>query len=114
MIYLCNTFSVHMMPKMQVKDVRNLRIRRISAIEAGDILTSNPYKSYFGHEASAWHLSRYLHLEVKPNRGTIRMKPHDVLIIAAAESKRRWEQGYKPFPGWRFYEITLDNAHDGR
>ena len=112
MIYLCNTFSLHMLPRMNVGEVREVRIRRISAIEAGDVLQNNAYRSFFGHDVSAWHLGRYLHTQIPVSRGTIQMDEDDVLIVAAITSKRRREAGYKSVPGWVFYEVTTKGGND--
>ena len=112
MIYLTNAFSVHMIPRTHVGDEKNLHFRRISSYEAGAILRSGAFRSFYGHGESAYHLSRYLHIDIPVSRGYIELKPEDVLIIAAVTGKRKWEAGEKPFPGWIFFEVTTSD--DGR
>ncbi len=107
MIYLANSFSVNMLGDLWVMEGRTAHIERISAIEAGTILTENEYKSYFGHEGSAWHLSRYLKMEIPVNRGTFFLRSDDVLIVAAVEGRRRWEDGRCRCPSWRFFRVTV-------
>ena len=112
MIYLCNTFSVHMIPRLYVGEMRDVSIRRISSIEAGSILKGNAYRSFFGHDVSAWHLGRYLHTSIPVSRGTVVLQEGDVLIVAAITSKRRREAGYKGVPGWDFYEVKLGEKYE--
>ena len=112
MIYLTNAVSVHMLPHLKVGTEKNLLIRRISSYEASDILKSGAFRSFYGHGKSAYHLSRYLKLTIPISRGFMELKEDDVLIVAAITGKRAWEAGYKPFPGWIFFEITASN--DGR
>lgn len=107
MIYLCNTFSVHMLGRLNVNNTRTIRIRRISSIETGNILKSNAFRSFYGHTESVKHLSRYLHLKVPVCRGTVNLEKGDILIIATISSKRDWEKGLKPYPKWRFFELEL-------
>lgn len=111
MIYLTNAISVHMLPHLKVGTETDLHIRRINSYEAGDILKSGAFKSFYGHGRSAYHLSRYLKLDIPISRGFIELKEDDVLIVAAITGKRKWEAGYKPFPGWIFFEVT---SKDGR
>ena len=112
MIYLSNAFSVHMIPRTHVGDEKNLHFRRISSYEAGAILRSGAIRSFYGHGESAYHLARYLKIDIPVSRGYIELKPEDVLIIAAVTGKRKWEAGEKPFPGWIFFEVTT--SEDGR
>lgn len=111
MIYLTNAFSVHMIPRLQVGEERRLIYRRISSYEAGYILRSGAFRSFYGHGESAYHLAKYLKIDIPVSRGYIELKPEDVLIIAAVTGKRKWEAGEKPYPGWIFYEVT---SEDGR
>ena len=112
MIYLTNAISVHMLPHLRVGTELDLHVRRISSYEAGDILRSGAFRSYYGHGRSAHHLSRYLHIDIPVSRGYIELEEGDVLIVAAITGKRKWEAGVKPFPGWIFFEITTSS--DGR
>lgn len=111
MIYLTNAISVHMIPRTHVGDEKDLHFRRISSFEAGEILRSGAFRSFYGHGRSAYHLARYLKIEIPVSRGYIELEPEDVLIIAAITGKRKWEAGEKPYPGWIFYEVT---SEDGR
>ena len=110
MIYLCNTFTPHMIPRMQIEDEHLIRIRRIDGYEAEDILKSGAFKSFFGHGSSAEHLSRYLHLDIPVSRGYVVFRPGDIVIVATVIGKRAWEAGLKPYPGWVFFEVTYDDA----
>jgi len=112
MIYLTNAFSVHMLPHLKVGTEMNLHIRRISSWEAGDILRSGAFRSFYGHGKTAYHLARYLRIDIPVSRGYVELKDTDVLIIAAITGKRAWESGQKPFPGWIFFEVTTSS--DGR
>ena len=110
MIYLCNAFSVNMLPAMHVGEGREMKIERISAIEAGSILHENDWQSFFGHEGSAYHLGRYIKTTIPINRGTFKLTPDDVLIVAAVESRRKWESGRRRCPEWRFYRVTIESV----
>ena len=112
MIYLTNAISVHMLPHLKVGTEVSLHIRRISSYEAGDILKSGAFRSFYGHGRSAYHLARYLKLDIPISRGFIELQDDDILIVAAITGKRKWEAGFKPFPGWIFFEVTASN--DGR
>lgn len=112
MIYLTNAISVHMLPHLKVGTEMDLHIRRINSYEAGDILKSGAFRSFYGHGRSAYHLSRYLKLDIPISRGFIELKEDDVLIVAAITGKRKWEAGYKPFPGWIFFEVTSKDGRD--
>ena len=107
MIYLCNTFSVHMLPFLECGEERTVRFSRISVEQTRAILQGNAFRSFFGHFESARHLERYLKIRIPVCRGMIEMSENDVLIIAAAESIRKYEAGIKPCPGWRFYIAEL-------
>ena len=107
MIYLCNTFSVHMMGRLLVGNERRFTIKRISSKETGDILRGNAFRSFYGHEESVSYLRKYLHINIPVSRGAINLKKEDVLIIAAISSKRDWELGKKPYPKWRFFKMEL-------
>ena len=93
MIYLTNGFSIHMLERLNVGDFHEIRIQRINSKKAGDLLRGNNFRSYFGHADTARQLEKYLRCHV------------DLLIIATVESKRKWEQGEKAGPGFKFYLI---------
>ena len=107
MIYLCNTFSVHMMGRLFVGNERKFRIKRISSQEAGNILKGNAFRSFYGHEESVTYLRRYLHINIPVSRGTVKLQKGDILLIAAISSKRDWEIGLKPYPKWRFFKMEM-------
>lgn len=106
MIYLCNTFSLHMLQRMGCEQTQNIDVTRISAQDAGNLLRKNAFRSFFGHHGSAWHLSRYLHVTIPVCRGTVTLTENDLLLVAAIQSKREWQQGWKGCPGWRFFLVS--------
>ena len=110
MIYLCNTFTPHMFPRMAVDEEHMIRIRRIDGWEAEEILKSDAFRSFYGHGSSAEHLARYLHVDVPVSRGYVVFRPGDVVIVAAITGKREWEAGRKPYPGWVFFEVAYGDA----
>ena len=103
MIYLCNSFSVHMMRHMNCNDFVNLTITRISSHEVGRILKANAFRSFFGHTEGAASLESYLHIHIPVSRGAVKFRKGDVIIIATIESKRIVEQGFKFNQGWKFF-----------
>ena len=107
MIYLCNAFSVNMLPWLWVTEGRTVRIERISAKEAGEILHEQHWISAFGHQHSAWHLSRYLRVNIPVARTSFKLEPEDVLIVAGIESRVKWERKERSCPEWKFYRITV-------
>lgn len=107
MIYLCNTFTVHMLPLMAANESYPLTVTRIPAKEVMQILRENAFRSYFGHEESARHLAKYLGVTIRISRGNITLTENDVLIVAAITGKRKWEAGLKPCPGWIFFMVEL-------
>lgn len=110
MIYLCNTFSVLMIPPMAVRDRRGLQIERISAAEAGELLRTSPFESAFGHSWSAWHLSRYLRVRVPASRHTIRLEGGDVLLVAEVVNKNRFTARIEGAPKWVFYRVEYSTG----
>lgn len=112
MIYLCNTFSLHMLERMKCEESTQVEITRISAVEAGNLLKKNAFRSFFGHSRSAYHLSRYLRVTIPVSRGMITLRERDTLLVAAMNSKRAWEAGYKGCPGWRFYLVKRRRKTD--
>lgn len=112
MIYLCNTFSLHMLQPMGCEHTQQLNVTRISAQDAGNLLRKNAFRSFFGHRHSAYHLGRYLHVTIPVCRGTVTLTERDMLLVAAIQSKRLWEQGWKGCPGWRFFLISCREDPD--
>lgn len=112
MIYLCNAFSVSMLAPMWVTEGRKATIERISAKETGEILRTSEWASYFGHRNSAWHLTRYLQVGIPVNRGTFTLTPEDVLIVAAVEGRRKWEDRRSKCPQWKFYRVTIEKTEN--
>ena len=107
MIYLCNAFSVNMLPGMWVGEGYDVRIERISAKETGRILRDEEWVSVFGHEYSAYHLSRYLQIRVPVSRDSFKLTPDDILLAAVVESRRLWEQGRRGCPEFKFYRVYI-------
>jgi hypothetical protein len=107
MIYLCNAFSVNMLPWLWVAEGRTVRIERVSARETGEILRNEHWTSAFGHKRSAWHLSRYLKIDIPVARTSFKLEPEDVLLVAGIESRVKWERRDRGCPEWKFYRITV-------
>ena len=107
MIYLCNTFSVSMLPRCEVNQSRGVMVERISAAQAGEMLRREKVVSAFGHAWAAWHLSRYLKVEIPVSRAEIVLKPGDRLIVAAVVNKNRWKSRIEGMPRWVFYEVEV-------
>ena len=105
MIYLCNSFSPLMLPRLQVEEGRTFSITRISAKETGTLLRTHPFISAFGHSWAAWHLSRYLQTEIPASRHEIRLTPNDTLILATVVNKHRWSRLTDRLPKWVFYRV---------
>jgi Domain of unknown function (DUF1874). len=105
MLYLTNSFSVHMMPKLNCGEWEDVRFRRISSDEACRMLKGKTFKSYFGHvDTVKWLESRWrMHIHV--SRDLVEFRKGDTMIIATVSSKREWEQGGKPAPGFKFYLV---------
>lgn len=109
MLYLSNSFSVTMLQSYPDYNASwNVRIRRISAYAAGNLLKYNPFISCYGHAETAAHLSRYLHIRVEPRRDPIELRPEDILIIAHVHKGRAYREGFRKCPKWTFYEVTRD------
>ena len=106
MIYLTNAFSIHMLDRFTVDQEATLVWRRIDSHEAGRILRSGAFRSYYGHGISAEHLSRYLKIDIPVSRGYMELTPNDTIIIAGITGKRKWESGVKPCPGWIFFKVN--------
>ena len=49
MIYLCNAYSLHMLNYMPCGTGCRTETRHISAAEAGEMLRTQPFRSFFGH-----------------------------------------------------------------
>ena len=66
MLYLCNGFSVGMLGRGSDRWGHQARLsfRTIRPRDAGNLLRENEFISCFGHEDTAWHLSRYLKVDI--------------------------------------------------
>ena len=121
MIYLCNAYSLHMLHYMPCGTGRRTEIRHISALEAGEMLRNQPFRSFFGHSWTAGHLARYLQVEIPVSRGRLKLEEGDVLLVASAgKSSRDPQTGIRRLPKWKFFTVTLcpeddvdDRADDG-
>ncbi|MBQ9402138.1 MAG: DUF1874 domain-containing protein [Clostridia bacterium] len=106
MIYLCNTFSPRMLPRLAVGEGRKLTIERMSAADAGRLLRNTEFVSIFGHGWSAWHLSRYLQLRIPANRRMICLGAGDELIVAEVVNRNRCTKRIEGCPKWVFYRVV--------
>jgi len=77
-------------------------------------LWSNDFVSCYGHRHSAWHLSRYLKVEIPVNRIPIHLKRNDTLIIAHAGFDRGYRYEQDGAPRWSFYMLKYlgEASHD--
>lgn len=105
MIYLCNAFTVHMMPKMNCGEWEDVRFKRISSDEACRMLKGKTFKSFFGHVDTVKHLEDCWRMHIPVSRELVQFRKGDTMIIATVNSKRMWEQGDKPAPGFKFYLV---------
>lgn len=106
MLYLTNSFSVHMLPKLNCGEWEDIRFRRISSDEACRMLKGKAYKSFFGHVDTVKHLERRWRIHIPVNRDQVTFRKGDTMIIATVSSKRAWEQDEKrPGPGFKFYLV---------
>ena len=106
MIYLTNSFSVHMIPRMNCGEWEDFRIRRITSGEACEMLKGQRFRSYFGHVDTVKWLERYWRMKIPVSRELVEFRKGDVMIIATVSSKREWEKGKKNAahaPGFTFY-----------
>ena len=104
MLYLTNSFSVHMFGKRNVGDRVIPEMEMITKREASGILRGENFRSFFGHEETAEELSRILGVTINPNRGLLVLKPYDRLIIATLQSKRF--QGWNPEHWFSFWFVN--------
>ena len=116
MIYVCNAFSFHMLKYMPCGEGCRTEVRHISALEAGDLLRDQEFISFFGHDWTAHHLSRYLHVEIPVNRGKIQMDKGDLLLVASSgKCSRDVLTGMKRLPKWHFFTVKLaEDVHGSR
>ena len=110
MIYLCNTFSVLMIPPMAVGQAHRMTIERISAEDASELLRNSSFESAFGHSWSAWHLSRYLRVGIPASRRTIHLQPKDKLLVAEVVNKNRFTSRIDGVPKWVFYLVEYSTG----
>lgn len=108
MIYLCNAYSLHMLRYMPCGTSCRTEITHLSAFEAGELLRTHPFESFFGHRWTAHHLAKYLQVEIPVSRGTIKLEEGDILLVASAGKSGR-EPGYpkRKVPKWRFFTVQL-------
>lgn len=107
MLYLTNSFSVHMFGRMEPGECVRPRFEAISKDEAAYMLQGENFRSYFGHSDTSVVLSKLLHVTINENRGLLTLKPGDRLIIASLQSKRRFEQGYDADKWFYFWYVTF-------
>ena len=108
MIYLCNAYSLHMLNYMPCGTGCRTETRHISAAEAGEMLRTQPFRSYFGHGWTAYHLARYLQVEIPVSRGRLKLEEGDVLLVASAGKSNRFPiDGQRKLPKWKFFTVTL-------
>ena len=108
MIYLCNAYSLHMLHYMPCGTSCRTEITHLSAFEAGEILRTQPFESFFGHGWTARHLAKYLQVEIPVSRGRLKLDEDDVLLVASAgKSSRDPLSGKRKLPKWRFFTVTL-------
>lgn len=110
MLYLTNSFSVHMFGKLNVGDRVIQEMEIISKQEASYILRGENFRSFFGHIETAEELSRILGVTINQNRGLLQLKPYDRLIIATLQSKRL--QGYNPEHWFSFWYVRFRIVKD--
>ena len=92
MLYLTNSFSVHMLPLLQCGEWESLRIRRINSAEARETLRGNTFKSFFGHADTAKYLESMWRMHIRCTRETVTFRKGDVMIIATVCGKRDRER----------------------
>ena len=108
MIYLTNSFSVHMIPKMNCGEWEDIRFRRISSQDACGMLKGKTFRSFFGHVDTVKHLERRWRIHIPVSRGLVEFRKGDLMIIATVSSKRAWEQEDEKIghgPGFKFYLV---------
>ena len=105
MIYLTNSFSVHMMPQFNCGEWEDIRFTRITSQEACRMLKGNTFKSYFGHADTVKWLEDRWRMHIHVSRDLAEFRKGDTMIIATVSSKRKWEQGKNPAPAFKFYLV---------
>jgi len=107
MLYLTNSFSVHMIPKMNCGEWENIKIKRISSDDACGMLRGKKYRSFFGHVDTVKWLERRWHIHIPVSRDLVEFRKGDTMIIATVNSKRIWEQNHKhsDIPAFTFYLV---------
>ena len=108
MIYLANAFSITMLRYPLIGELHPVTIERIAAFEAGRILRENDFRSVYGHGSTAWHLARYLHVNVPVRREAIMLTEQDTMIVARACTDRKYRSGIRKAPKWSFYRVTVN------
>lgn len=107
MLYLCNGFSVGMLGRGSDRwgHLAHLSFQTIRPREAGNLLREHEFISCFGHEDTAWHLSRYLKVEIPVSRDAISPGPDDMILVASAKHTRAFRERWIGCPRWQFFLI---------
>lgn len=107
MLYLVNGFSTGMLGKKSCiwgtkicMEFETLRPR-----DAGKLLKENDFISCFGHVDTAWHLSRYLQVNIPVNRNSIVPGPDDLILVASVRRRRDYRSEKLRCPKWSFYLV---------
>lgn len=107
MLYLVNGFSTGMMGKRSGLWGNKVRFEfeTLNPYDAGEMLKTTPFVSCFGHADTAWHLSRYLHVDIPVSRESIVPEAEDLLLVASAKHTRAYHKGFLRCPKWKFYLV---------
>lgn len=104
--YLCNAFSLSMLPVAEDGSPLPISLVRIMPVDPANIPDS--VESFVGHPDTANVLSHILGFQVPMNRGSIRLKPGDKLYVAQLTGGRLPE-GATTLPegsSFQFLEVT--------
>lgn len=109
MLYLANGFSTGMLGYQAGRwgSVTKVEFTTLEPWVAGRLLRENEFVSCFGHADTAWHLSRYLKVEIPVSRQSISVTPADVVLVASARKKREYHAGEIGCPRWMFYLVRF-------
>lgn len=107
MLYLTNSFSVHMLPKLNCGEWEDVRFRRISSQEACSIVKGCVFRSFFGHADTVKWLESRWRMRIPVSRDLVSFRKGDRMVIATVSSKRSWETGEKPSPGFKFFLVEF-------
>ena len=109
MLYLVNGFSTGMLGYQAGRwgAVTQVEFTTLQPWIAGKILRENEFVSCFGHADTAWHLSRYLKVDVPVSRQSISVKRDDMVLVASARMKREYHAHEIGCPKWSFYLVRF-------